>query len=245
MKLLAAGILLSLALAGPGQAAVDCKTSPGNPACSAPQAARPGLAAKASLGSNTEPKPRPEPQAVGRASPSGANKQAAAKKPRQHPVPQRTARHSAPHRNFAQRSWRQESRQAWKAHSEARDGYGREYRPPSGPVYESGPSAMSGGCDDACQYRAWFQQYSAWYERYGRAYGAGRGGSGTNYYSGQSAGGQSAGGQSTGGQSAGLAPGDNGRPARLQGRNGPDQSERDRLDPWHGYNGRDGLGNGY
>ena len=230
MKLWAAGILLSLALAGPGQAAPDCKTSPGNPDCPAPKATNPGLAANAGQGSNTEPKPRPEPQVVRPPAPSGANRQAAAKKPRQHPVPHRTARRSLPHRNYAQRGWHRQSRQEWKAYGEPRDRQGRETRPPSGPVYESGPGAMVGGCDDACRYRAWFEQYSAWYARYGRVYGAGRGGGGKDY---------------SAGQSAGPAPGDNGRPARLQRRDGPDQSERDRLDPWHGYNGRDGLGNGY
>jgi hypothetical protein len=199
-----------LAQASPGQAAPDCKTSPNNPACAASKAAK----------SSAEPRPRPEPEVVRR--PQAAHTQAAAKKPRQHPEPRQTARHPAPHRAYARssRDYRLESR---------RDRHGREYRAPSGPVYGSAPGAVAGGygCDEACQYRAWFEHYSAWYDRYGRTYN--------------------------------VAPRDGMRAARQPsygpdyrydsrtGRTGqsPDQSERDRLDPWHGYNSRDGLENGY
>ena len=97
----------------------------------------------------------------------------------------------------------------------------REYRPHSGPVYNAPPVAAGGyGCDEACRYREWFERYAAWYDRYGRGFGA---------------------------PSRASA----GAPANIQAGPGPDrhyrpnQSERDRLDPWHGYDGRDGLGNGY
>jgi hypothetical protein len=197
ITVLAAGLLLSLALAGPGQAAPD---------------ARPGIAAKTApdAAANAEPKPRPEPQAVRPAAAPG--KQAAAKKPPppRHP-PRPIARRSAPHRALARA--RRESRQARMDYDERRD---REYRPHSGPVYDSAP----GGCDEACRYSQWFERYAAWYDRYGRSFSAPNRGSA-------------------------------GAPANIQARPAPnriyrpDQSERDRLDPWHGYNGRDGLGNGY
>ena len=235
--ILAAGILLSsaLALAGPGQAAPDCKTSIGNPACPALKTAKPAVAAKPgpTAQSNTEPKPRPEPQAVRRANSSGANRQAAAKKPRQNLVPRRTARHSAPQRAYAQtsRGYRPESRQDWKAYDHGRDRYGREDRPPSGPVYDSASGAMAGGygCDNACQYRDWFERYRAWYERYGRTYNI------------------------TPRSSKRAAPQPSYGPdyhyddrlSRTGAGQRLDQSDRDRLAPWHGYNSRDGLENGY
>jgi hypothetical protein len=222
--ILAACIFLCSALAGPGQAAPDCKTAIGNPACPAPKTAKPAIAAKPSptAQSNAEPRPRPEPQVVRRATSSGANRQAAAKKPRQNPVPRRTARRSAPHRAYAQtsRGYRLESRQDWKAYDDGRDRYGREDRPPSGPVYDSASGAMAGGygCDNGCQYRDWFERYSAWYDRYGRTYSTER--RGPDYSAGQSS-------------------------AGFQRRDDRDQGARDRLDPWHGYNSRDGLENGY
>ncbi len=116
------------------------------------------------------------------------------------------------------------------------------YRPHSGPVYESGPAyraaVPSGGyrCDEACQYRDWLNRYSAWYRSFGWYYGAGRTG-------------------------ADVSPPANPDPTTVYGNNAPrynydsggyyrgglapDQGERDRLDPWHGYNAHDGLGNGY
>jgi hypothetical protein len=91
-----------------------------------------------------------------------------------------------------------------------------EERPHSGPVYDTPPGTT--GCDEACQYRDWLNRYAAWYRDFGRYY---------------------------------YAPGEPSRPAPppypTQGDNRPtpvtpvqgyrfDQSERDRLDPWHGYN---------
>lgn len=93
-------------------------------------------------------------------------------------------------------------------------------RPLSGPVYETGrgqPQDM--GCDEACRYRAWRKDYDAWYRTYGGRY-------------------------------AEYPP----APPPLAGnrdvpRTGVGEvrawSERDRLDPWHGYDGHDGPQNGY
>lgn len=230
MTLLAAGIFLSsaLALAAPGKAAPDCKTSTDASACPTPKAAKPDIGAKASPPAKpgAGPKPRPEPEIVRRAAPPDKNKQAAAKKSQQNLAAHQTARHSAPDRTYAQawRGYRRESRQDWQPYSDGRDHGSLGYRP--GPVYDAAPGAMAGGygCDYACQYRAWFERYSAWYDRYGRTYDAQPRG-GANYPA-----------------RPGPAPGDN---APLAGLYRPDQSAHNRLDPWHGYNGRDGLENGY
>jgi hypothetical protein len=88
---------------------------------------------------------------------------------------------------------------------------------------------MDGGCDDACQYRAWFERYRAWYDRYGRTYNAAPRSDmrqaaqppyGSDYYH-------------------------DDRLNRAGSGQHPDQSERDRLAPWHGYNASDGPENGY
>ena len=96
----------------------------------------------------------------------------------------------------------------------------REVRPESGPVYPAPPAAP--GCDEACQYRDWLNRYAAWYRDFGR------------YYYGAPP-----------HPAAGPRPmppppavyGENrpplGPPLQAYGRA---QSERDRLDPWHGYN---------
>ena len=199
---LAAALLLSFSLTGPGQAA---------------PAPEPGIAVKPDATVHAEPKPRPEPQAVRRPATPAPAKQAAAKKPLTRHPPRHSARRSAPHRVLAQT--RRESRQARMDYDERR---GREYRPPhSGPVYESQPVVAGGnGCDEACRYHEWFERYAAWYDHYGRSFNA-------------------------------PTRGSAGAPANIQAGPAPnrvyrpDQSERDRLDPWHGYNGRDGLGNGY
>ena len=104
-----------------------------------------------------------------------------------------------------------------------------EERPRSGPVYESPPYAMSSpaprttaplapACDEACQYRDWLNRYAAWYRDFGRYYGS---------------------------PPPAVPPGP--MPPRAYSEIPPapvppppvyrfDQSERDRLDPWHGYN---------
>ena len=97
-------------------------------------------------------------------------------------------------------------------------------RPMSGPIYDPGRST-SHGCDEACRYRAWFRDYSAWYQAYGR------------YYP-----------EAPPRTSKAPAPsaGDRDQP-RTAYQPGEIRvwSERDRLDPWHGYDGRDGPQNGY
>ena len=88
----------------------------------------------------------------------------------------------------------------------------------SGPLHDA-----ERGCDEACRYRAWFQDYNAWYQAYGRRYAeyppplpeAPR--------------------PPAQGRDRALADFDQ---ARIW-------SDHDRLDPWHGYDGHDGPQNGY
>lgn len=79
-------------------------------------------------------------------------------------------------------------------------------------------------CAEDCQYREWFRRYSEWYERYGQTYGN---------------------------QMADRDP-----PPVLPPRGNPPRQipperraawpdERARLDPWHGYDSREGLETGY
>ncbi|MGZ5929814.1 MAG: hypothetical protein ACXWLX_11405 [Rhizomicrobium sp.] len=230
LTILAAGILLSsaLVLTGCGQAAPDCKTSPSDPACA--KAVKQIAAAKPSAAANPgiQPMPRPETRIIGHSASPSANKQAVAKKPQHHLVPRRTALLSPPHRTYTQpqRSDRWERQKDWNAYDTRRDRYSRESWPP--PAYESAPGPLAGGCGEACQYRAWFERYSAWYERYGRTYNAAPRGdmrdtaqppSRSDYH-----------------HDDRLSLGAGQR---------PDQSERDRLAPWHGYNPSDGPENGY
>lgn len=93
-------------------------------------------------------------------------------------------------------------------------------RPMGGPVYEAGRGPQPGmGCDEACRYRAWLKDYDAWYRTYGQHY-------------------------------AEYPPAP---PPLAFNRDRPRTglgearawSERDRLDPWHGYDGHDGPQNGY
>jgi hypothetical protein len=223
--LVTAGFVLSavLMLAASCEAAPDCRTSPGSPGCPSPRAVKtiaplkPGTPPK----SAAAPKPKPEPRAV----PTEARPQPAANKPPQGKIhPARTARNTRRGGGMAQnsRSYRYGGQPAlW-----SRWPYDHNDRPASGPVYEAerGPSPST-NCDEACRYRAWFQDYDAWYQRYGRAY--------AEYP---------------------PAPGALDVPAPSAGdRNGPltrpaeayIRSERDRLDPWHGYDGHDGPQNGY
>lgn len=101
----------------------------------------------------------------------------------------------------------------------------RAERPMSGPVIAGrGPSA---GCDEACRYRAWFRDYSAWYQAYGRHYAEYPPGADAPYSPAPSA-------------SDRYGPRTAYQPGEVQAR-----SERDRLDPWHGYDGHDGPQNGY
>ena len=85
---------------------------------------------------------------------------------------------------------------------------------------------MAGGCDETCQYRDWLNRYAAWYRDFGYYYGE----------------------PSRPPVPAGPTPppvyGQNRAAGPAQAYQ-PSQSERDRLDPWHGYNPYDGPGNGY
>ena len=168
------------------------------------------------------------------------NKEADNKHPGPHHVARRAARHVTHHRSYAEgfRDHRYENRREYEAYSDASVAPSQSYFPPRQPDYASswrdrGTELAAGGysCDYACAYRNWLGRYNAWYNSYGWYYGAGRGGVAMNrpanrYY----------------------GPADNDHnPSPGYYRRGlpPDESDRDRLDPWHGYNPRDGLGNGY
>ncbi len=90
----------------------------------------------------------------------------------------------------------------------------------SGPVYEAGAA-----CDEACRYRAWFRDYNAWYQAYGRRYAE----------------------YPPAPRALDAPPSSAGARDWPRTAYGPDeaQSERDRLDPWHGYDDHDGPQNGY
>lgn len=228
-----------LAVASAAWAAPDCKSSWGNAACPAPKAAKPLPSAKSAAATkpnaavNPAPKPRPEPGVVRRAMPPG-------------PSPKTTARTSGPRQQTSQADRRAMTRRsdvrsahahernseeawrdfdAWRARS-------ADANPPAARIYGYAPQAQAGrdGCGDSCQYREWLDQYRAWYDRYGRDYGRGRD----------------------------LPPVasaiDPGKPAHEDGSSRPparqsgmraDAGERNRLDPWHGYDFRDGPENGY
>jgi hypothetical protein len=232
--------------AAPARNATDCKSAWGNSACSksaklniapAPNTApktpsKPHVAAQPHAAAKPQAaKPQVSPHMAARPAPhSAAHKQALAK----HPLPHRAAHSVVPRHAYAEnqharyrRSW-----QEWEAYGDRQRASRDEYRPHSGPVYESGPGYAAGaplvgaGCDADCQYRDqqyrdWLVRYSAWYDRYGRTYGANQAPPANRYY------------------------GPAGPGAGYDGGFRPDQGERDRLDPWHGYNPHDGLGNGY
>ena len=163
-----------------------------------------------------KPKPRPAPPQIAakpKAKPAPA--QAAAKtKTKSSKLAQSQRRHPrdlalAPHRARPMREARRQFEYP-------------EERPHSGPVYDAPPGTapVAPGCDEACQYRDWLNRYAAWYRDFGRYY-------------------------------YGPPPTAPSRPApppqTNRGENRPtpvtpvqtyrfDRSERDRLDPWHGYN---------
>jgi hypothetical protein len=224
MTIPAAGLLLSSALllsaVASVRAASDCKAAQRNGACPTPKDTQPHILP------NPAPvaKPRPPPPAVGHLANPAAPKQAN-NKPSQ---PQPKTRHGVRHRAYAEAAhgYRHASRQEWGAYDSWWAIPHQEQRPPSGPIYESGPAA--GGCDEACRYDDWFRRYNDWYDRYGGYYRSGQG-SAMNVHP---------------NSSHGPARGDTGLADNYRGR--PlDQSERDRMDPWHGYNSRDGIENGY
>ena len=215
IALVTAGILLSATLATTCQAAVDCKSSPGSPGCTA-RAVKTIAPPKPEPAMNpaSEPRPKPEPRIVPAKSapktvkPKPAS-QAAGQPTRTHRSARRAAHPPAHRRSLAQnpRSYRY-------------DGQPKLASPRSrfqGPSYEAGRGQPPGyGCDEICRYRAWFRQYDDWYRAYGRHYGPDP-------------------------RNAGAAPMPGDDPARYVYRDG----ERARLDPWHGYNPDDGPQNGY
>ena len=96
-----------------------------------------------------------------------------------------------------------------------------EERPHSGPVYDTRPGAAvpRPECDETCRYRDWLNRYAAWYRDFGR------------YYYGTPPGGSALPARPA---PPPMAYSENRLPPAPVYR--PDQSARDRLDPWHGYN---------
>ena len=176
---------------------------------------KPEIAAKAAA-----PQPKSEPQIVA----PQPSPRPDANTPARKTQPVRAARHTR-HGSVAQNSrpyrydGQPELRSRWSQNAE---------RPMNGPVHEAdrrpGRPADT-GCDEACRYRAWLRDYDAWYRAYGQRY--------AEY------------------PPAPLAPDAPSAGHRDWPRTAyrPDEararSERDRLDPWHGYDGHDGPQNGY
>ncbi len=97
-----------------------------------------------------------------------------------------------------------------------------------GPVGNLGPAPGRSGwgdfpCEEACRYRAWFDRYAAWYDAYGR-YDAAPGAEA----------------RAREGPIFRDMPQEDSTPSPARA-----QNDRARLDPWHGYDSRDGLENGY
>ncbi|HEY4274596.1 MAG TPA: hypothetical protein VGM68_03860 [Rhizomicrobium sp.] len=178
----------------------------------------PGPSAKIQI----KPQPRPEPPAASSAKPTAAKQVAQPKRAevkKSGPTPRRTAKRA--HRLYAQipPARRRESREERWHYSYREERSVQEGHPPFQAM------ARTSQCDEVCAYREWAERYRTWYERYGSAYGAYRTAPSTP-------------------QGARITE----NPARR----GTDwrvrqwrESESARLDPWHGYDSRDGLENGY
>lgn len=167
------------------------------------------------------PTPRPEPPKAG---PGAAPRPAAAAKP----SPQKTARKapSAPRRTARAYAGIPLPPRSWKDHGrDAHDAY-RERRTASENLSSGFPAFGEERCGEACVYREWLERYRAWYDRYGPQYGASQAGAWP---------------PDQGPAHAGAPP----PHAPLWQYRERLESERARLDPWRGYNARDGLGNGY
>jgi len=176
----------------------------------------PEIAAKTA----TAPKPKSEPQIVPAGARPSPRPEPVASEPLQHKSQPRTTHR--PSTSVAQNSrpYRYGNQPSLRSHGP----YDRDGRPMSGPVYEAGRSTDD-GCDETCRYRAWFRDYSAWYQTYGRGYG--------EYPPAPEA-------LDAPAPSVADGPRTAYRPGEVRVRN-----ERDRLDPWHGYNDHDGPQNGY
>jgi hypothetical protein len=167
----------------------------------------------------TAPQPKSEPQIVPTGSHPSPRPEPGASDPPRKTQPVRSARHVR-HGGVVQnaRPYHYGGQPSLRSHWQ----YNDERRPMSGPVYEAGRS-INDGCDEACRYRAWFRDYSAWYQTYGR-------------HSGEYPPAPRALDAPSTGDGSRTAY----RPDEVRVRN-----ERDRLDPWHGYDGHDGPQNGY
>jgi hypothetical protein len=188
----------------------------------------------------TPPTPVPRPVTGNpEKKPAPAQTQTAAKpKSRTSAPKQAAAKPKAAPRKQADRSAlhpRPMARRRARAGREARNDFARPYHDEyayGGPIYEP-PSGRAlpplPGCDEACQYRDWLNRYAAWYRDFGRYYGAR--------------------------PPEPVAPPGPVPPAPSYSENRPapkeppayryGESERARLDPWHGYDGHDGPANGY
>jgi hypothetical protein len=214
-----AGFLLSSALV---LSAAACGR-PAAPYCKASSGSSACSAAK-----NAQPRILPNPPAVAKSqAPTRIAGQAPA--PSQ-PKPSQTARRAVRHGAYPKASQGYYRQSGQEAYDDWRITRREEPRPPSGPLYESWlGGADTGGCDQACRYHDWFQRYGDWYNRYSRNYRSGRAGAA----------------DAPADPSNGPAYSYNG-PTDYRGNGRPlNQSERDRMDPWHGYNSHDGLENGY
>ena len=167
------------------------------------------------------PEPKSEPQVVPAESPPEPSPppEPAAGNPPPRKAAVRTARHAR--QGVAQNS--HSYRYGTQPQLRSRRLQERAERPMSGPVLADRGS----DCDEACRYRAWFRDYNAWYQAYGRRYA----------------------------EYPPLPPSPDIPPPSSGNRDWPRTafrpddarawSERDRLDPWHGYDGHDGPQNGY
>jgi hypothetical protein len=191
---------------------------------------KPEPAPHAGPSSNAEitPTPRPEPPKAGPDKPRTASRPAATAKP----SPKKTARKASP---APRRTVRRPARayagiplppRSWKDHGhDALDAY-RERGAVSENLSSGFPAFREERCGEACVYREWLERYRAWYDRYGPRYGAPQPGAWAP--------------DQTSAHAAAPPP-----RAPLWRNREQLESERARLDPWHGYNARDGLGNGY
>ena len=211
-----AGFLFSAALVIAGPCLAQSA-----PASKAEPPPHPGPSVKMQI----TPPPRPEPPAASKAKP------AAAAKPVARPIKPLEAKKSSPApRRAAKRSRRIYAQTPPPRHRETRQDRWRysyrEERAVREPAHSFRSATRDARCDEVCAYREWAERYRAWYERYGRAYGAYGAGPEAPHYESR------------------VPAGPPRQAADWRARQWR-ESERARLDPWHGYNSRDGLENGY
>jgi hypothetical protein len=232
---LAAGLFLVSIAAMPARAAPEDATDPATVASRAPTPLQEPHALDKPASATAQPAPavpkaRPTPTESATAvkpKPKPAARVAAKAKPATPPA-RKLAHRLKRHPRVLAQAPRAKDRHVQTTREARRDFAERhEYRPRSGPVYPAAAAAT--GCDEACQYRDWLNRYAAWYRDFGR------------YYYGASP--------------RPAAPARPMPPPAVYGENRPApiapvpsygraESERDRLDPWHGYNSRS-PDNGY